>query len=215
MADVKLGVSGATQQAEPTSTGDAPGTPKYVTLDEADRMVQEAVKRAVQSQVDKAESRIQKQIAEKMAVLKESTALLEASGYAIPAEAQERARQQVIQEALTQQQQEAPQESIDPAVQAEIDYTNRRVAELYAETGVTLEEEDPEAKGLDYSSPKAFLISVQNALREKKQRVEGNPTGSPAARLTNLSAGGGQSNPILNNNDPASLISAGLRRRGL
>jgi hypothetical protein len=79
-----------------------------------------------------------------------------------------------------------------------------------------VEEADPEAKGIDQSSPERFLQTLEAALIAKASRIgkqqpavqEPNPAAIPA-----LGSTGVQVNPISKINDPAELLRIGLGGR--
>jgi hypothetical protein len=71
--------------------------------------------------------------------------------------------------------------------------------------GVDIDEADPEAKLIDWSSPKSAYTTTREAIAAKQRRVAN----------ASLPVTGGQAsiNPIANINDPSELLKMGLKRR--
>lgn len=92
---------------------------------------------------------------------------------------------------------------------------NNRVNALYEKMGLTLEDTDPEAQGIDNTDAFSFVSSVERALEAKKQRLEqsGQPQKPPQ---TNVHTGGGGNtpvNPIANITDPNQLWEMAKKKR--
>jgi len=65
------------------------------------------------------------------------------------------------------------------------DLVNAQVADLYQESGVTIEQDDPEASTLDMTNPVLFMKTLRNAVEAKKIRLET----SPQARIPAVGRG--------------------------
>lgn len=176
--------------------------PEYITREEAQRLVAEAAEQALrkaQSLNDKAQSKVNARLDE---ILKSYSSLTgQQPDQAMKDKALELARSQV---------QEPAQASADPAGEIE-----RKTDELYKKHGLYVEENDPEAKGIDHSSPERFLLTLETALVTKASRTKTAPAAiqeQPAnlAALPALGATGVQVNPIQNINNPAELLRIGL-----
>lgn len=214
---------------QPASGGAQPGgEPKYITMEQAQALITQAREetiRQAQSLTDKAESRIQKTVAERFKSVEDAYKILN-NGQDMPAEQKEAARQKVIAQVLSEQpsnqqpggqggQPGANGQQMDPDMQAELEYTDRFTTDLYEEYGLSLEEEDPEVKNLNFSSPGAFRKSLRPALEAKKvrlaagggqqtnqQQTQTKPGGQLPINTTGMNAG----NPIANINDPDALF---------
>jgi hypothetical protein len=220
MADENKAVSfgaGSGQIQKPAANGGEAkpegSEPKYITMQELQALEQKltglfdsAVDRATrnaQSLTDKAESRIQKQVTERLKSVQEAYKLI--NGHEMPVEQRETVRQRVIAEVLsedgssdkgTSQPVAKPgEDELDPQTKADVEYVNRRTEELYEDYGFTLEESDPEASKLSFDAgPKEFLKTLKTAMDEKKTRLGSGQSGKPnvgqAGRIPSLGAGG-------------------------
>jgi hypothetical protein len=186
------------QEQAVTSGNDGQGkTPEYITREEAQRLAEaaaEAAFRKAQGLNDKNAARINARMDE---MLKSYTAI---TGKAPSQDEQARARAEAERQVTSQP---IP----TPALNEE--QVNAKAAELYRTAGVSVDEDDPEAKTVDMSSPEKFLITLQAALDAKRARVQA-PTRNPVTAAPILGTGGGASNPIRNINDPTELLKIGF-----
>lgn len=180
--------------------GTTPDQPKWITQEEAQKIAEaaaEAAFRRAQGLNDKTASRINSQMAE---MLKSYKAL---TGQEPDANIQARARTQAEQMVRSQPEGNNGGQAVEDV--------NRKAAELYRTSGITLEEDDPEARTVDQSSPEKFLSSLQAAIDAKRTRTSNNkPQTNPIGSAPILGNRGGPSNPIANINDPAELLRIGL-----
>ena len=192
----------------------APGTtgnePKFVTAEDAQRMVQEAEEKAfrrAQSLVDQSNTRLAKTINEKVEAIKQGMTI---TGQTLTPEQEAQLRQKIAIDTMSTL--PTPQ---DPASQPGAEPTNwvdATAGRFAAEVG-GIADTDPEARMVlvNAKTPDEYLFSVQQAVAAKKarissQQVQQHPAaGIPAAGL--LQTGG---NPI-DNKTPNQLISEGLR----
>lgn len=196
------------------SAQDVPGgEPKYITQQEAEAMVADALRRA-QSLTDKAENRIQRRVQEEIGKLEVSAKALKAAGHPIPTDALERAKQKVVMDVVAEDQGPAAEAEDDDNPLAQM--LNQEVEKLVKAAGVDLDENDEEAKMLDNSSPFAFVKSFELALTAKAARLNGGAPAHPpqmavpaGARLP-APAAGRPANTISDITDPAELIKMGL-----
>lgn len=176
--------------------------PEYITREEAQRLVQEAADQAfrkAQSSNDRFKARV---IDPFEKILQEYTST---TGQKPPDQAVK-----ALEMLKTDVPQQQPSRATDPAGEIE-----RKTDELYKKAGFYVEEADPEAKGIDQSSPERFLQTLEAALVAKASRInklpavqEPNPAAIPA-----LGGTGVQVNPISKINDPAELLRIGLGGR--
>lgn len=163
---------------------------QFVTLDDAKRMVQEAVDAAIrqaQSHTDKSVAHLTEQIAGKAGGASPST-----------------------------QQQSTPAEGISPE---RIEWANREAQRIYTMLGETLTAEEadgPYRALLDESSPEAFIKSLPAAVMAKRIAAQGGtqveaPT-NPAARAPALSSGGTPTRSEPKYSDIPDLIGRGLNQ---
>lgn len=176
----QAGEPGAASQAEPNAQ--QPGGAKFVTFEEAQRMATEAAERALrqaQSMTDKSESRIKREITDRMAKIAEATDLLKAAGVEITPEVTERVRQAVVMESLTKGsdpgQPSAPatpsQAAPNAGSEPNPDEITAQAHRMMSQAGVWIEQGDPEVAQLSQDSPYAFLHSVELAINAKKARM--------------------------------------------
>ena len=155
-------------------------TPAYITRQEAETLAQqaaEAVWRKAQGYADKSSSRLEQRVKELQGLLgpltNEQRAQLEKT---------------LTQPDGSQQAAGATPDAAGPAgggQQATAEQVNAEAERIYREAGVALEENDPEAKLVDQSSPDRFLATLREATATKAKRVNGSP-----ARMPFLGAGG-------------------------
>lgn len=190
--------------------------PEYLTREEANTLfdtLKQEVQRMAQSQADKAISGAQKRFEKQISAIeqrlgkafdpntREAVAQVLAGG--------EGAQQTGTGQAAQPSGQSAPQ--VDPK---ELDYVNRRTSEIFEEFGVEIQEGDPEAASLDFSTTAQFIKTLRTAAATKATRTkvgqQQTNTNQTAARLPAIGSGGGRANPILDNFSPADLIREAL-----
>jgi len=191
------------QEPVVSSGNDGQGkTPEYITREEVERLLKDAVEpfsRSIQSLRDKQTAQNANVKAKMDEMLKTYTAITgKAPGQDEQARAQAEAERQVLSQPAAK----------NAAVLTE-EQVNAKTAELYRTAGVSVDEDDPEAKIVDMSSPEKFLATLQAALDAKRARVQA-PTRNPVTAAPILGTGGGASNPIRNITDPTELLKIGF-----
>lgn len=188
-------VPGAASQEQ--QQGNETQQPKYVTVEEAQRLADEAankVLRQAQSFFDQNSNKFTKEVRGRLDSLESAWKIQEAAGVTITDEQKKQIRQQVITDAATapeQGQQQPPPTQVsggdpdDPAV------VNRKVGELYQRYGAQVFEGEPEAADLDYSSGAAFISSLEVAIQKKQARLSGGAqqAAAPQTNRTPTNAG--------------------------
>lgn len=199
MSDESKGVSfqpGAGQlsgNASPTAE-QGNGTPEYVTKEAFElslKGLQAELERRVQSMTDKAGSRIETRVQEKLAEIDRN-----AKRFGVDAETVKQAKQEAMLEELSRvPEQPASTNQPAPAGKQEQRPDNAVIAaasrmwaeDLEAELGVSLSESDPEALVLNNAKSLAeWKVAYRQALATKQQR-ENIPS---AARIPSLGGGG-------------------------
>lgn len=173
---------------------------QYVTMEDAKRMMQEAVAEALrqaQSHTDKSVAHLTEQFAAKP----------QADGK--PAEAKQQANTQ------------AESGTSSPISQERIEWANREAAKIYEMLGVSLTAEEDDAPFralLDESSPESFVKSLPAAVMAKRlargdqQQTTSEPPANPAARTPALSSGGVATRTQPKYSDIPDLIGKGLNQ---
>lgn len=190
---------------------------RTITLAEAQRLIQDAVDRSLrasQSLTDKSEARIRKDIQDRLNQIDQARKTFEAAGVQITPEINEKIRRQVIDDSLlgdggvlpgqgqpAQGGREQPL-NVQGSAQAEPqmaaaanDPISQTALTMMQEAGVTVLDTDPEAAALDYSSPRAFLRTLDQAIEAKRARIGQDTAGMPQQpgtqrAPTNLGAAG-------------------------
>ena len=183
------------------------------------KKVQEQAFRQAQSLVDKGDNRVSKEVRERFQALEDRRAEMTAAGQPVSDEAFARLLEDERLKILASTDGMAAQPGDGEDTEALIEDTNRKAQEIWKEVGVTIEKDDPEAEQLDFTTPEIFLTTARAAAIVKANRLkqeDGEPAETPnqiAARIAALGGSGGQSNPIANITDPATLIKMGLEGR--
>jgi hypothetical protein len=169
--------------------------PEFVTREEAERMVDEAVSRA-QSLVDKSRHSLQQEIQSAVSAVERSIELAESSGVELSEEQKkamrDRAKDDVLIGANAQEKQDAgpgasgsgdPQEPSGPdepeSSKQKMDATSAAGLEIMQDVGVTLHQTDPEAQEIDHSSRGRYLASLEQACLKKKARLASQGSRTP------------------------------------
>ncbi len=210
------------EQAQPQGAAQS-----YITMTDAEKIIEQVVEKAlrrVQSLTDRTESRLKSEIESRQKAIDQALNELRSAGMTIPESAERGAKERVVQEALLQasgKQETAVPNAPSPEI---VNYVNARADQMFREAGVTVEENDPEASGIDFTSPESFLTTLKAAVQMKSERMKG--TGqvqppaqeqaqvNPAARMPSLTGGGMRANPMDQITDPTELIRMGLRKLG-
>jgi hypothetical protein len=177
--------SGLAEEQLPDETIQADGAlpesqPQYVTEDILEHVLDqfsEKLTRKIQSMTDKKSDRIKKELEKK---LQEKAEIYAALGLQMP----EHIKQQEIERYLQsiQDQPEADEGAApiipDPIVEA----VNRRAALIEKRYGVTLNEDDPEIKLVNFRTldPMEYLESREAAVKAKAARLKGAGQGAPS-----------------------------------
>jgi hypothetical protein len=187
----------AGQPAPASGDGSQPpaGTeaPKFVTLEEAQRIADEAAAKAAdqsyrraQSLVDTNASRITKQVQEGFGALKQASETLKAVGHEIPADTLARAHTQVMTGAFDTPATPGGAPPASPATPPGQGETAKDPITLLAErmqskAGITLEDSDPEMSNAKLRSedPEIFLQGVDEGIAAKKARLAASTTPTP------------------------------------
>jgi len=217
-------ISPATEESSETE-----GTkPQFVTRDEftnAFKDFADQTRSWVKSGMDGAENRLQKEVEAGFKDLDAKVEQLKAAGINISEEQIEQRKQQIVNDVLNSQSQQAdtyPGVELTPEQKAQADEVNKKIQGLYKEYGVELYPNDTEAKGLDaIHDPEVFVEVLEQRLLKKKERVGGGgaaadtetlvqaPTKNPA-----ITGGGKSGNKIANIINSDELFKIAKRERG-
>ena len=178
----------------------------------------EGCSRQQQSQRDKLEARISKQVEQNLSAARgagieltpEQEKAIENQTRKQFANSQDDSQQEPAQ-APNGDQTNNQQEGTDPLAAA----VNAEVDALYKNYGFELDEGYPEAQGIDKSTPFKFVQSVERALQAKQARVE-SEGGALKPPSTNTFTGTGNNAPgnrIANIKDPDLLLEMGLKKK--
>lgn len=218
------------QNASPQAGVTEPGKgtePKYVTLEEAKRLAEEAAEerfRRAQSLTDKYNSQLQSAVKTRVDEVLRSYKLLN-PGQELSQEQLEQVRQRAINEVLSGdniQGSQAPGTPPSGSEQrvpddVEIQFVERRVGQIEAQLGVEIREGDEEEKLLNWNTPEAFIQSYTQAATAKAKRlgiITAEPTfpGAGPAAAPALVAGSGSGNNLINMTKPDDLWNEAKRR---
>jgi hypothetical protein len=164
----------ATPQAAPASTTEQHKPEPTPQFDETAlrKLAREEATRIAQSLVDKGESRITKQIQDRLAALEMTRGDL-----GLTDEDVERARQKIITNVMTAKPEPAPASAPAPSEVSEVNPVYAKTLQVFEEEGVTVEEGDPEFKEImdAWNDPKGsetkYLKAVYRAVSAKQQRT--------------------------------------------
>jgi len=159
------------------------------------------------SQMDKLESRINKNVEKQVSILKKS-------GIDVTPEMEKGIEQATREEVVSEYSQEdSGQPAGQPAAQSPVSTdpvfqaAMAEVAQLEKKFGVELFQEDPEASMVNMASPFKFTQSYEQALQAKAERMKSNG-GRQRDPMAGVHLGGGGStpgNPLANRNNPDEL----------
>jgi hypothetical protein len=213
-----------TQKPEPGKLTDESSLTKDQVLGWIDEASKKTLSQA-QSLVDKADSRLTKKMKEELAPIDEVLANSNLSP-----EQKSIVREKVISlsEKTETSGQQAPGQGPAETGEKGVDPVTALGLELQQKAGVIIEEGDPELSMVKVKgTPGEYIESLQQAIAAKQVRVgtsEGASTegaqepgeggedkagGDPAARMPGLGTGGTKPNPIVNINDPKTLLEMG------
>lgn len=195
--------------------------PKYITQEEAQRLADTAAENAfrkAQGLVDKADSRITDRVQQGLASLKKTLEMQRATGMEISPEQEEKLRNQIVTNALTETGAESP-ENIEPGQAQKLgevsgeDPVTDTAWRMMQKAGITIEENDPEAEELkSIQDPDLFLYGIARAIELKRQRTTSEGTRMP----TNYGGTGSHNpNPIEDVNDNDTLWELAEKKHGL
>lgn len=184
------------QTVSPDSGAQAAGAQaQYLTLDEARRMVQDAVAEALrqaQSHTDKSLARLSEQLASASGA---KAQVSDGAGRATPAE----------------------QSGVSPE---RIEWANREAQRIYEQLGEVLtgaDEDAPFRALLDESSPEAFIRTLPAAVIAKRMArgvgAQSEQPSDPAARAPALASGGMATRTEHSYDDIPALIARGMEQR--
>lgn len=156
--------------------------------------------RVIQSQTDKAQSRIAKDVDAKLKEVETTFKELKEAGYAVTEDDLKLARNQALRDVLASPRgkEQAAQPASDPRQEATIRDTNNKMRELQKQYGYVLTDNDPEFWDVPFqdSTPEQFLQKYEEGLRTVVGRL-GRPlpqqqsaiSGSSSARVPTPSGG--------------------------
>lgn len=178
----------------PEDTGEEP-QPKYVTEDTL-KSTLESFERRMQSSRDSALGTFDKRIKAKIEQVEKDVKGWREQGVTISPEQEQQRRMKALEEVMLEnpdtnqpsgQPGEATQGVPDEAVVKE---TNARAAQIMQQTGIQIEDGDPELVLLDQTSPEAYLASLRNALYQKGLRAGSTQSSAPPeARIPSMGQG--------------------------
>ena len=189
------GEGGSSQPSEetplqPVEEAEKEGQPQYVTEDALNKRLDE-FERKVQSSRDSALSTFDKRIKQKIDTVEKDIKDWRDQGVKITPQQEEQRRLNAIREAMLEEpdadtSSNVPDEA-NKSMPGEdvIKEINARAYQISQQTGIALEEGDPELMLLDQSSPDAFIGSFRNALYQKKLRTGENGT-QPETRIPSM-----------------------------
>jgi hypothetical protein len=220
-------------QYTPESSGDqSEAQPQYVTVEQAEQMVREAVKQSqatAQKLVAKSGNRLKANVQEKLQALEATLKLQSDAGVEITPEQRKALQQQVVVDALAEEPEVDPNaqpsqsgETQPPAGQGEQpDPITQAAWSMMQERGVDILEDDPEFGILDMASPYKFLLSVDKAITTKETRLQKSSSeepkeGSPHARIPGAGAGGQSEGALLpQGTPPIERLNTFYKKKGL
>ena len=148
--------------------------------------------RQTQSLTDKATSRIDKQIQERLQSINNAIKIQREAGVKITPQQELAIRQRVYDDVLSN-----PESSTNPSepvaqqqplgereimARAAAAVINRLTQKIFDDTGVEVNVDDPEAEMIDQTTPESFIESVRKAAEKKAQRV----STPPQAKIASL-----------------------------
>jgi|GEM_PF-3973052 hypothetical protein len=221
---------GQPQVTPPAQAGQEPSSapqPKFITLEEAQKLANQAALdaeerafRRAQGLVSKADNRITAKVQQDLAALQQMITLQKSAGIEVTPQQEAQLRNQIIANAYSQGEQPPPNTeppaTPKPAEQSEAsDPITAEAWRLMQAAGIVINENDPEVGQLDQSSGYAFLRSIETAIESKRQRIASTPMQVPGRTPTGAGATGAhQANPIQDVNDPEELFRI-AKERGL
>lgn len=207
MAEPQEALAPGTEAEQPSTDQKVAGaeTAQVLTVGKFQELKKELlgeVGRMLQSQTDKTEGRLRKQLEAKLQKLEAQAKEMGVSAEAIT-QARTRIESEELLSSVADQGQPAQAGLTEPVSRpspAEIEETNRQIADLSDKYGVSLFARDEEFKSVDWQSPepKKVLEQVEEALKKKAERLDKPlppPPASPQARMP--SVGGAASGSTL------------------
>ena len=176
-----------------------PASPS-ITEEVVRRVVGEALQdfsRTQQSQRDRMEARIKAEVEDRISLLRNS-------GVEVTDALSRSIQQNVAQKVISDSQQEGSKPAPAPTPGMGSTETPDPFAHAFSvaddwmkEAGVTIEENDPEAKSLDFTSPAKFLRTFQAAIEAKRQRADAAVQQRASANTAGVGGGGGTSPDLM------------------
>lgn len=213
---------GQSQVNPPAQAGQEPSSapqPKFITLEEAQKLANQAALdaeerafRRAQGLVSKADNRITQKVQQDLAALQSMITLQKSAGIEVTPQQEAQLRNQIIANAYSQGEQPTPntEQPAKPEPEAQPGVSDPITAEawrLMEAAGIIINDDDPEAEKLDQSGGYAFLRSIEAAIETKRQRIASTPMQTPGRTPTGAGATGQhQANPIQNITDPDELF---------
>jgi len=222
---------GQPQVTPPAQAGQEPSSasqPKFITLEEAQKLANQAALdaeerafRRAQGLVSKADNRITEKVKQDLAALQSMITLQKSAGIEVSPQQEAQLRNQIIANAYSQGEQPPPhteqQEKPNPEAPSSeaADPITAEAWRLMQAAGIMINDGDPEVEKLDQSSGYAFLQSIEAAIETKRQRIASTSMQAPGRTPTGAGATGAhQANPIQDINDPDELFRI-AKERGL
>ncbi len=220
---------GQSQVTPPAQAGQEPSSapqPKFITLEEAQKLANQAALEAeerafrrAQGLVSKADNRITEKVQAKLNALTETINMQKSAGIEITPMQEAALRNKVIADAYSQ---EPPPTNAEPPAEPNPGDQNVAADPITAEAwrlmqaaGIIINDDDPEAEKLDQSSGYAFLRSIEAAIETKRQRIASTSMQAPGRTPTGAGATGAyQANPIQDISDPDQLFEI-AKKQGL
>lgn len=214
---------GQSQVTPPAQAGQETSSapqPKFITMEEAQRLAEQAALNAeerafrrAQGLVSKADNRITEKVKQDLAALQNMITLQKSAGIEVSPQQEAQLRNQIIANAYSQGEQPPQnteqQEKPNPATQPteSVDPITAEAWRLMEAAGIIINDEDPEVSTLNHTGGYAFLRSVEAAIETKRQRIASTSTQVPGRTPTGAGATGAhQANPIQDITDPAELF---------
>lgn len=198
------------EQPLPSAEGEESTQPEYLTKAEAQRLIAEAEEKALrkaQSSTDKAIDSIFKKVQDDLRSLTQTIEFQRNSGIEVSPEQEQQLKQQLVTRALAGAPESAqPSPPQEAPQKEEVDPVTAEAWRMMEEAGVLVDEDDPEAKLLNFSSPYKFLKSIESAIEAKKERISERPARTP----TNVGGRGAPTNSIVDVTDHRELLKRGL-----
>jgi hypothetical protein len=214
--------SAVVDEAQTATVTSAPAEPKYVTIEEAQRLADAAAEKAftrAQSLVDKSSNRINEQISARVQQIEDAYKM---TGQEMTPEQRATLRQNVVMQTLSEKPVADPQQVSAQKQPAQADSTQTPGIDPIAAAAIKMaeavggfDEKDPEYKEVSRNDLPAheWLAKVAEQVQAKRERLASVKSRNPGSTIVGMSSGGNVSqNDISNITDPAELYALGEKR---